>query len=262
MDFHLIQTVHAASIIPDFSTATDFGYFIRNVYLLSIGIVGIAVFVQFIRAGLEYMLAAGNIGKVENAKEYMTNAVLGAVLLLSSYLILNVINSDLLDINMFNKTYLTEQLKKDLKIPPPLTPKCEIDPASCRDTKNDNEKQLQELGVDWGTSDVSNINKETLLVVGDLRANCSCPLTMGGFEHAAGGDVFNVSPAPDVYGHLLATASKVRQENSLVGDTPVIVKTWKDSRGTIYETTELADPQPEEMYLNRHVKTVVVRVPA
>ncbi len=112
MNFHLIHEVHAASVLPDFTQAKDFGLFIKYTYEFAIGIVGLAVMIQFMRAGFEYMLAAGSIGKTESAKEHMTNAVLGAVLLLSAYLILNTINPAFLDFSFFSKDNLVQELKK------------------------------------------------------------------------------------------------------------------------------------------------------
>ncbi len=68
---------------------------IAKLYTYAISLVGLAVFVQFIRAGFVYLTAAGNAGKVGDAAKLMTSAVIGAVLLFAAYLILNVINPDL-----------------------------------------------------------------------------------------------------------------------------------------------------------------------
>ena len=94
MDFftHLTQ---AAVSLPDFSTTEDPGEFIKQIYTFSISIVGILVFVQFLRGGWLYLMAAGNVGNVAKAKSLMINAIVGAIILFSAYLILYVINPDL-----------------------------------------------------------------------------------------------------------------------------------------------------------------------
>ena len=55
---------------------------------------GIAVFVMVFYAGFLWLTAAGNTAKVTEAKSRITNAVFGAIILLSAYLILYTINPD------------------------------------------------------------------------------------------------------------------------------------------------------------------------
>lgn len=81
--------------LPDLNSVQDIGQFIGQIYTFSLYVVGIVVFVRFIWAGWLYFAAAGNVGKSDNAKTMMTNAVIGVVLLFSAYLILYVINPDL-----------------------------------------------------------------------------------------------------------------------------------------------------------------------
>lgn len=106
------STVHAASItLPRFNADLDFGGLIRNIYDVAIGLVGLAVLVQFTIAGLTYMLAAGNAAEVGSATKKMQNAVMGAILLLSAYLILNVINPDLTRTDLFNLKDIGNKIK-------------------------------------------------------------------------------------------------------------------------------------------------------
>lgn len=108
---YVAPSVHAVSF-PTFQENQNLGEFISKIYNLSIGLVGLAVLIQFIRAGLSYMLAAGNAGETHHAKEMMQNAVLGAILLLSAYLILNVINPDLTKTDLFNMQNIQNQLQQ------------------------------------------------------------------------------------------------------------------------------------------------------
>lgn len=71
------------------------GELIVFIFVWSLRLLGITVFVMIFYAGVLWMTAAGNTGQVGEAKKRMTNAVLGAILLLSAYLILYTVNPDL-----------------------------------------------------------------------------------------------------------------------------------------------------------------------
>jgi hypothetical protein len=70
---------------------------ISFVYGFALWIVGIAVFVQIVAGGAGWLLAMGKSSEIEKAKKKITNAILGLILLLSSYVILNTINPDLVE---------------------------------------------------------------------------------------------------------------------------------------------------------------------
>jgi len=70
---------------------------IAFVYLIGLWLVGIAVFVQITGGGVRWLLSAGKPGEIEKAKSQITNAIFGLILLLSSYVILNTINPDLVN---------------------------------------------------------------------------------------------------------------------------------------------------------------------
>lgn len=76
--------------------AANLGELITDIYNWSLGILGLGVFSMITYGGALWLTAAGNPGKIASAKSKISNALLGAVLLLSSYLILNLINPDLL----------------------------------------------------------------------------------------------------------------------------------------------------------------------
>lgn len=79
---------------PTQGLPTNLGQLIQQIFTWSLGILGISVFVMFFYSGFLWLTAAGNTSKIGEAKTHMTNAVFGAILLLSSYLILNTINPD------------------------------------------------------------------------------------------------------------------------------------------------------------------------
>ena len=106
LDF-LINTAHALVELPDLSTTQDIGAFVSQIYTFSLTVVGIIVFVRFIYAGFLYLTAAGNTSNTARAKSIMTNAIVGVILLFSAYLILYVINPDLVKSTFNFENFLT-----------------------------------------------------------------------------------------------------------------------------------------------------------
>ncbi len=68
---------------------------IAYLYNFAIMIAGLAVFFMLVIGGFKYLSSAGDPGKTKDAKDQLTSSMLGLILLLSSYLILNTINPQL-----------------------------------------------------------------------------------------------------------------------------------------------------------------------
>ncbi len=80
---------------PPLPPATNFQQLISNAFNYSIALVGIAVFIMVMWGGFLWLTSAANPGNIASAKRYITNALLGAVLLVSAYVILYTINPEL-----------------------------------------------------------------------------------------------------------------------------------------------------------------------
>ena len=74
------------------------GHWIQYIFVFALSIVGLAVIAAFVWAGIEYMTAGDNSSKVSSAKSRMWSAVQGLIILLGSYIVLNTINPDLINI--------------------------------------------------------------------------------------------------------------------------------------------------------------------
>ncbi|KKT81900.1 MAG: hypothetical protein A3B99_00045 [Candidatus Yanofskybacteria bacterium RIFCSPHIGHO2_02_FULL_44_12b] len=74
------------------TTSSSFGGLIEDIFKYGIYMLGLAVFVMIMWAGVIWMTAAGNSGKISDAKHKIFNAIIGAVILISGYTILNTIN--------------------------------------------------------------------------------------------------------------------------------------------------------------------------
>lgn len=86
--------------IPGFENQTngDFYTYIALVYKFGIWAVGIAALLMISIGGFMYVTSAGNNSSMEKAKGVITDAIIGLILALTSYLLLYIINPDLVRI--------------------------------------------------------------------------------------------------------------------------------------------------------------------
>lgn len=73
----------------------DFGQLIAMIFTWSLNILGIVVFVMIFYSGFRWFTAAGNTAQVNEAREKITNAITGAIILVAAWVILYTINPDL-----------------------------------------------------------------------------------------------------------------------------------------------------------------------
>jgi Type IV secretion system pilin len=78
----------------------DFGAVVNGIYKLAIRIAGATAVVMFVWSGVQYMTAPLGASGTENAKERMTNAILGLLMLLATWVIFNQINPDILNLQI------------------------------------------------------------------------------------------------------------------------------------------------------------------
>jgi len=71
---------------------------VRYLFLLGLGLGGVLAFASIVVAGIQLITAGGNIGTVEDARSRLSQAILGLMLLLFSYLILRTINPQLVNL--------------------------------------------------------------------------------------------------------------------------------------------------------------------
>src|SRR3989344_5782549 len=81
--------------VPSEGLPTDLGQLIEAIFSWSLSLIGLVIFVRFFYAGFLWFTAAGNTSNTSKAKDIMKNAVYGALILFSAWLILNTINPDL-----------------------------------------------------------------------------------------------------------------------------------------------------------------------
>ncbi len=97
-----LSSFSAASIQKEGSQETIkvpwLALYIGTLYKYLVGIAGILAAAMIVYGGLKWMLAAGNAGKIGEAKESIGSAVIGLLLALFSYLLLWTINPQLVNL--------------------------------------------------------------------------------------------------------------------------------------------------------------------
>ncbi len=88
--------------------------YVRYIFTFGVVLIGLVVFTALIWGGIIYLTSAGNPVKLKEGKDRVISAFLGAIILLSSYIILTTINPQLV---LFDLPPLTKIEKKE--IPPP-----------------------------------------------------------------------------------------------------------------------------------------------
>ncbi len=89
---------------PDHDVATIQGLqcLIANIFTVFITLLGLAGFVMFLIAGLRWLTSGGNAKGMETARHTMTFAVVGLVVALSAFIVINLL-ADFTGVNIIRK---------------------------------------------------------------------------------------------------------------------------------------------------------------
>ncbi|MEN9582364.1 MAG: hypothetical protein RL641_318 [Candidatus Parcubacteria bacterium] len=107
----LLAPLGGLTVIPDVDLNSYFGL----MYKILIGLAGVLAVVMIFFGGVQYMTSDA-LGEKEGGREKIRNAVLGLIIALGSYAILNTINPDLLDFT-FNVDKLSVNYTPDSHTP-------------------------------------------------------------------------------------------------------------------------------------------------
>ncbi len=84
--------------IPGFQgKEVDFYGYVDAIYKFASMAVGIVGVLMFLVGGFQYMISAGNRGMAGEARKTMINAIVGILLVLFAWVLLNTINKDLVE---------------------------------------------------------------------------------------------------------------------------------------------------------------------
>ncbi len=90
-DWEKINPSCVAGFGNDVATIQGIMCLLANVLSVALTIIGIAGFIMLVVASLQWMLSGGNSQSVESARNSMIFAVVGLLLALSSFMIINII---------------------------------------------------------------------------------------------------------------------------------------------------------------------------
>lgn len=90
--------------IPGFDATGDFSTYILAIYKFGIWTIGLSALLMIMIGGFMYITSAGNNASMEKAKGIITDAIIGVLMALSAYLILYVINPELVKIKTISIT--------------------------------------------------------------------------------------------------------------------------------------------------------------
>ncbi len=100
-----VSVTHAVNISLSFpgvnySTSTPPGTIVNGFYQFALLIGGILAFGAIVYGGVRYMTSAGNPSGQHEAKEWILSALIGIILLVGAYLILNTVNPNLTHLDL------------------------------------------------------------------------------------------------------------------------------------------------------------------
>ncbi|PIR13401.1 hypothetical protein COV49_02445 [Candidatus Falkowbacteria bacterium CG11_big_fil_rev_8_21_14_0_20_39_10] len=105
-----IPGLNVNEVQPDGSTKA-IGNYIVAIYKYAIGIVGILAAVVLMWGGVLWLTAGGNAERIGNAKSWIMASLSGLVLALASFMILSMINPDLVNFKIKNLTQTASNAK-------------------------------------------------------------------------------------------------------------------------------------------------------
>jgi 4-amino-4-deoxy-L-arabinose transferase-like glycosyltransferase len=84
--------------LGDIKEVTDIAGYIRSFYLTALGLAGLLAMANIVIGALLYTLSAGSIAKREDAKDRITQAIVGLILLFGAFIVLRTINPELVSL--------------------------------------------------------------------------------------------------------------------------------------------------------------------
>jgi hypothetical protein len=93
-----MNIIHAAEswknvVDSDVATFGSLEDLFSNAVRAAVLLLGVALLVMFVVAGFSFLFSGGDPKKLEKAKGTLTNAIIGLVIIVSAYIILNLIHA-------------------------------------------------------------------------------------------------------------------------------------------------------------------------
>jgi len=157
---------------PGYTPETAFARYVKYFYSLSLEISALLIFVSLLYGGFLYMVSGNNPGKVSDARDQISSAFLGFIVLVFSYIILVTINPQFIILSL--KLPVAPQIEPCNCSASPIQPQC-VD--FCR--------RIEEQPIEYAEIPLGRLNEIVILqskVVRDIAEEIN----------AAGGSVTNL----------------------------------------------------------------------
>lgn len=99
-DDSFIPLTNLPGIASTSASAISLPSFVNNLYRIAIGVAAFFAVVEIVWAGYIFMTSADSVSKNTKARQKITNAIIGLVLVLSPYVVFSVINPKILNITL------------------------------------------------------------------------------------------------------------------------------------------------------------------
>lgn len=221
-----IQAPVATNYIPmekipgaESQTTGDFYTYVQGIYKFGIWGVGIAAFMMIIIGGFMYITSAGNNSSMEKAKGVITDAIVGLLLAMLSWLLLYIINPDLVKIKKLDPVGAVSEPTPMPALPTPI--------PSGTYSHADATSKLSASGIITTSSgqcsdqnnkkctSLNGIPQSTIEKIIQIKTACNCSFSItGGTEtghksHGTGQPVLDLSFNQDLANYLLKNASSI-----------------------------------------------------
>jgi len=98
------------------ATSTSLTGLVSTLFTFLLTIAGLAAFVMVVVGGIKYLTSAGSPSSTGDAKDQITSALLGLVIIFASWMILNTINPELVDLQEPGTTNLQDPKKQEYAV--------------------------------------------------------------------------------------------------------------------------------------------------
>lgn len=105
-------------------SSTSIAEYIRVLFVYFIWTVGILATVMVIYGGIKWVAAAGNAGRINDARDIVNNAVIGVIIALTSVVLLNIINPELTSLRGIDAKAVSKEYADLLTVAAETVGKC------------------------------------------------------------------------------------------------------------------------------------------
>jgi hypothetical protein len=244
---HLVFAAASATLTyPAFTQAPSPADMVGQIYTYALSIAGALAIIRVVYGGIIYMISAGNTSKQSDARDIITSAIWGLVLLAGAYLLLNTINPEIVQLKNPSLPAPTPTSSiNNNPVNPSFTSSCpaNLDSNLCLQEVS-MEKNLLSYGINLkstGNCDNPN-NKNCTSLYGfpqsgideliTLKNKCDCAITItagtetGHEEHGFGRAIVDMSFSPSLDSYIHSQIS--------AGDSPSLNTDYKGADGNSY----------------------------